>query len=59
MRYFYTLIIFFSLTIVQANAQSKKSLNISKTVKAPKIDGILDDLVWKKTLEAATDFTQF
>lgn len=59
MRYFSTLIIFFSLAIIQINAQSKKSLNITKTAKAPKIDGVLDDLVWKNTLEAATDFTQF
>ncbi|WP_299335204.1 DUF5916 domain-containing protein [uncultured Psychroserpens sp.] len=40
------------------NAQEKKTLNITRTEKAPKIDGILDDDIWKNA-EIATDFIQF
>ena len=38
--------------------EDKKVLNIKRTNKAPKIDGILDDEVWIDA-EIATDFTQF
>ncbi|MBC8757452.1 carbohydrate binding family 9 domain-containing protein [Kordia sp. YSTF-M3] len=40
------------------NAQNKKQLAITRTDNAPKIDGILDDEVWK-TAQEATGFTQF
>jgi len=40
------------------NAQEKKSLNITKTTKAPKIDGVLDDEIWS-TVEVASDFVQY
>ncbi len=40
------------------NAQDKKQLAITRTTEAPKIDGILDDAVWK-TAQEATGFTQF
>lgn len=39
-------------------SQDKKSLNIQRTEVPPKIDGILDDIVWQSA-EIATDFTQF
>ncbi len=48
-----------SITTSQVYAQNKKTLNISRTTNAPKIDGVLDDIVWQNTLETATDFTQF
>lgn len=41
-----------------SNAQNKKQLAITRTTEAPKIDGILDDAVWK-TAQEATGFTQF
>jgi hypothetical protein len=54
--------VFFYLCIVCIapiiNAQEKKSLNITKTTQAPKIDGVLDDEVWNTT-EVATDFVQY
>ena len=37
---------------------SKKSLQIEKVTKAPKIDGILNDKAWENT-QIATNFTQF
>ncbi|QHI35569.1 hypothetical protein IMCC3317_09150 [Kordia antarctica] len=40
------------------HAQNKKQLAIARTTEAPKIDGILDDAVWK-TAKEATGFTQF
>lgn len=39
-------------------AQEKKSLNITRTQQAPKIDGVLDDAVWQQAEEAVA-FTQF
>lgn len=39
-------------------SQDKKSLNIQRTVNAPRIDGVLNDVVWE-TAEIATDFIQF
>lgn len=41
-----------------SSAQTKKTLNISRTEIAPKIDGVLDDAVWQNA-EEAKDFTQF
>ena len=51
----FLLLLLFTTAIV---AQEKKSLNIKRTDKAPKIDGVLDDDVWKDA-EEATDFIQF
>jgi hypothetical protein len=39
-------------------AQEKKSINIHRTNKAPKIDAMLDDEAWQNA-ELATDFIQF
>ncbi len=38
--------------------QEKKTYHIKKALKAPKIDGILDDAIWQ-TSDEAKDFTQF
>jgi hypothetical protein len=46
------------ITISFLNAQDKKTLTITKTDNAPKIDGILDDAIWE-TVEIATDFVQY
>lgn len=44
--------------ITSANAQDKKSLNVTRAEKAPKIDGLLNDEIWQDA-EIATDFIQF
>ena len=46
------------ITISFLNAQDKKTLTITKTDNAPKIDGILDDAIWEN-VEIATDFVQY
>ena len=51
-------LLLFCCFILSTYAQDKKSLNITKTSNAPKIDGILDDDVWQNT-EVAKDFIQF
>jgi hypothetical protein len=51
-----TFIFFF--VFLQICAQDKKKLNITRTELAPKIDGILNDEIWKDA-EIATDFIQF
>lgn len=52
-------IIFLSLLVgFTINAQDKKKLDIERTKKPPKIDGILNDEAWK-TAQIATDFIQF
>ena len=43
---------------VSGYSQDKKSYDILRTNKAPKIDGILDDAIWQKSQEAK-DFTEF
>lgn len=48
----------FLLICAYANAQEKKQLQIERTTNPPKIDGVLDDLVWQ-TAQEATGFTQF
>ncbi|MFK7781985.1 DUF5916 domain-containing protein [Psychroserpens sp.] len=48
----------FLLLCFCANSQEKKQLQIERAAKAPKIDGILDDEVWKSA-NIATDFIQF
>jgi hypothetical protein len=50
--------LFFLLNGLLIQAQDKKILNIERTLKSPKIDGILDDEAWKDA-ETATGFTQF
>lgn len=47
----------FILTL-NTTAQDKKVYNITRTDKAPRIDGVLDDDAWKST-QIATDFIQF
>ncbi len=51
-------LIIFLLFSILAFPQERKSLRISKTEEAPKIDGRLDDSVWQFA-EQATDFVQF
>jgi len=43
---------------VSGYSQNKKSYQILRTDKAPKIDGVLDDDIWQKA-EEAKDFTEF
>jgi len=50
------LFIFYCFSITKA--QEKKSLHITKTNVAPKIDGVLDDPVWSE-VEVATNFVQY
>ena len=57
MKLFSIIALTFVLTL-QVNAQDKKTYNISRTDNAPKIDGVLDDEVWK-TAQIATDFIEF
>jgi hypothetical protein len=56
MKHLYLFI--FSFCIVSVNAQVKKSYHITKTKKAPIINGILNDSVWQNT-DVATNFIQF
>ena len=53
-----TTLCFILLCSFLANTQDKKTLNIVRTNKAPKIDGVLDDIVWKNA-DSAKNFTQF
>ncbi len=57
MRSFFLLTFFITLVFFAA-AQDKKSLNIERTSKSPKIDGNLNEAIWN-TSELATDFVQF
>ena len=52
------LLIIFVLCSSFSHAQDKKVLNITRTTKAPKIDGILNDEAWLGADEAK-DFIQF
>ena len=54
----YLIILLALFTAIPISAQDKKTLNIVRTEKAPKIDGVLDDAAWD-TAEVATDFIQF
>jgi hypothetical protein len=52
---------FFSVALSQENTvltKDKKTLNITRASKKPKIDGVLDDKIWENA-EIATDFIQF
>ncbi|WP_339625598.1 DUF5916 domain-containing protein [uncultured Winogradskyella sp.] len=52
-------LLFACFTIIYtSSAQDKKTLNIARTTKAPKIDGILNEAIWQNA-EIATDFVQF
>lgn len=52
-------LLFACFTIIStSSAQDKKTLNIVRTTKAPKIDGILNEAIWQNA-EIATDFVQF
>ncbi|MEN8885850.1 MAG: DUF5916 domain-containing protein [Winogradskyella sp.] len=52
-------LLFACFTIIStSSAQDKKTLNIARTTKAPKIDGILNEAIWQNA-EIATDFVQF
>jgi hypothetical protein len=55
---FYFSIIFALLFSLNSSAQDKKTYTITRTDNAPKIDGVLDDEVWK-TAQIGTDFVQF
>lgn len=57
MKLFSTILFAFVFTI-SLSAQNKKTYTITRTNNAPKIDGVLDDEVWK-TAQIATDFVQF
>lgn len=57
MRSFFLVIFLISVNLF-CHSQDKKSLNIKRTFKSPKIDGILNEAIWK-TSELATDFTQY
>ena len=52
-----TALCFILLFSFLASAQDKKTLNILRTNKPPKIDGILNDLAWKDA-DSAKNFTQ-
>ena len=53
-----SLLFAFFFTLSSVNAQDKKTLNITRTESAPKIDGILNEPIWANA-EIATDFVQF
>jgi len=53
-----TILCFILLCSFLANTQNKKTLNILRTDKAPRIDGVLNDQAWKNA-EEAKNFTQF
>ncbi len=50
--------LFICCSVFITRAQEKKTLNITKTTVAPKIDGILDDPIWS-TVEVASNFVQY
>ncbi|PKQ46810.1 DUF5916 domain-containing protein [Confluentibacter flavum] len=55
---FYFFISFFTLCSFLGYSQEKKTYNIKRTQTPPKIDGILNDEVWK-IADEAKDFTQY
>ncbi|NND25589.1 MAG: carbohydrate binding family 9 domain-containing protein [Flavobacteriaceae bacterium] len=57
-RLTFLLSVILCIQLVKAQQPPKKSLNISRTDQAPKIDGVLDDEAWVNA-EIATDFIQF
>jgi hypothetical protein len=57
LRFLYVLLAF-NFAITSVIAQNKKTLNITRAEKAPKIDGVLNESIWTNA-EIATDFVQF
>lgn len=57
MKFFITIFFLLSFSF-SSYSQNKKTLNIQRTYKAPKIDGKLNETIWN-TSEIATDFVQF
>jgi len=57
MRFFIFISIFLAFNIL-GYSQERKTYHIQRTSLAPKIDGILDEAIWKSSDEAK-DFTQF
>lgn len=57
-RYVFLIIVFLFAFKGFSQDSIKKSLNIIKVIKAPKIDGILNDEAWQNA-EVANNFTQF
>ena len=55
---FFIIISFLIAFALSGYSQNKKTYQIKRTHRAPKIDGFLDDEVWK-TADTAKDFTQF
>ncbi len=55
---FYLFFTFLIAINLSSYSQNKKTYHIKRTQKAPKIDGVLDDDIWKIS-EDAQDFTQF
>ncbi|MCF8273169.1 MAG: carbohydrate binding family 9 domain-containing protein [Flavobacteriaceae bacterium] len=55
---FYIFFIFLMAINLSGYSQNKKTYHIKRSQKAPKIDGVLDDDIWKIS-EDAQDFTQF
>jgi hypothetical protein len=55
---FYIFFTFFIAINLCSYSQNKKTYHIKRTQKAPKLDGILDDDIWKIS-EDAQNFTQF
>ena len=54
----FVILLAFSLCTCIVSSQEKKSINIQRISKPPKIDGLLDDTAWQNA-EVATDFVQF
>jgi hypothetical protein len=54
----FALLLSFTVSCFAQDSIPKKTYNIKRANKAPKIDGILDDEVWKNAA-IATDFIQF
>ncbi|WP_420573883.1 DUF5916 domain-containing protein [Kordia sp.] len=54
----FVLLLSFTVSSFAQDSISKKTYNIKRTTTPPKIDGVLDDEVWKNA-DIATDFIQF
>lgn len=54
----YLIVLFFCIFSFVSAQQTKKSVHASKTLKAPQIDGVLNDDVWKNA-DIAKDFVMF
>src|ERR1051325_6729133 len=57
MKYFFTLLISILFAFTASSQSTVKKYTASRTEKAPKIDGILDDDVWQN-VPFATDFVE-